>query len=139
MTAMFLSEHLDVNPLGHLAVDGVDTLALAEEYGTPLYVMSEAAIRENCRLYQRSMERFYGGQGMVAYASKAFCCKAICRLVMEEVRGGGPGAGRGLRRGAVYRPRGGFPYGKGGLPRQQQDGGGAVPGPGVRGGENRGG
>ena len=81
---MFLSEHLDVNPLGHLAVDGVDTLALAEEYGTPLYVMSEAAIRENCRLYQRSMERFYGGQGMVAYASKAFCCKAICRLVMEE-------------------------------------------------------
>ncbi len=25
MTAMFLSEHLDVNPLGHLAVDGVDT------------------------------------------------------------------------------------------------------------------
>ncbi len=84
MTAMFLSEHLDVNPLGHLAVDGVDTLALAEEYGTPLYVMSEAAIRENCRLYQRSMERFYGGQGMVAYASKAFCCKAICRLVMEE-------------------------------------------------------
>ena len=32
---MFLSEHLDVNPLGHLAVDGVDTLALAEEYGTP--------------------------------------------------------------------------------------------------------
>ncbi len=84
MTAMFLSEHLDVNPLGHLAVDGVDTLALAEEYGTPLYVMSEAAIRENCRLYQRSMERFYGGQGMVAYASKAFCCRAICRLVMEE-------------------------------------------------------
>ena len=59
---MFLSEHLDVNPLGHLAVDGVDTLALAEEYGTPLYVMSEAAIRENCRLYQRSMERFYGAR-----------------------------------------------------------------------------
>ena len=77
-------EHLDVNDQGHLAIGGRDTLALAEEYGTPLYVMSEDVIRENCRLYRRSMERFYGGQGMVAYASKAFCCKAVCRIAEEE-------------------------------------------------------
>ena len=77
-------EHLTVNSLGHLAIGGRDTLALAEEYGTPLFVMSEEAIRENCRLYRRSMERFYGGKGLVAYASKAFCCKAICRIVREE-------------------------------------------------------
>lgn len=77
-------EHLDVNELGHLTIGGKDTVALAEEYGTPLYVMSEEAIRENCRLYRRSMERFYQGKGLVAYASKAFCCKAICRIVEEE-------------------------------------------------------
>ena len=57
-------EHLTVNSLGHLAIGGRDTLALAEEYGTPLFVMSEEAIRENCRLYRRSIERFYGGNGM---------------------------------------------------------------------------
>ena len=77
-------EHLTVNSLGHLAIGGRDTLALAEEYGTPLFVMSEEAIRENCRLYRRSIERFYGGNGLAAYASKAFCCKAICRMVQEE-------------------------------------------------------
>ena len=77
-------EHLTVNEQGHLAIGGRDTLALAEQYGTPLYVMSETAIRENCRLYRRSMERFYRGRGLVAYASKAFCCKAVCRIAAEE-------------------------------------------------------
>ncbi len=77
-------EHLTVNDQGHLAIGGRDTLALAEEYGTPLYVMSEEAIRENCRLYRRSIERFYKGRGLAAYASKAFCCKAICRIANEE-------------------------------------------------------
>lgn len=81
---MFVSRHLDVNSLGHLTIDGKDTVELAEEYGTPLYAMSEAEIRGNCRRYRNSMEQFYGGRGLVAYASKALCCKAVCRLAAEE-------------------------------------------------------
>lgn len=81
---MFVSRHLDVNALGHLTVGGKDTVELAEEYGTPLYVMSEGEIRDSCRRYRRSMEEFYGGRGLVAYASKAFCCKALCRIAEEE-------------------------------------------------------
>ena len=84
MTAALPWDHLDINELGHLTIGGADTLALVEEYGTPLYAMSEEAIRENCRLYRRSMERFYQGRGMVAYASKAFCCKAMCTIAREE-------------------------------------------------------
>ena len=65
MTAALPWDHLDINELGHLTIGGADTLALVEEYGTPLYAMSEEAIRENCRLYRRSMERFYQGRGIV--------------------------------------------------------------------------
>lgn len=80
---MFVSPHLDVNVLGHLTVEGRDTVELAEKYGTPLYLMSEGEIRDNCRRYRRTMERYKGG-GLAAYAGKAFCCKAICQLVQEE-------------------------------------------------------
>ena len=80
-------DHLSINSLGHLTIGGRDTVELAEEYGTPLYVMSEEAIRESCRRYRRSIEEHYGGRGMAAYASKAFCCKAICRVAAEEGMG----------------------------------------------------
>lgn len=35
---MFVSENLNINEKGNLTIGGVDTTALAEEYGTPLYV-----------------------------------------------------------------------------------------------------
>ena len=38
-----------VNAQGHLEIGGCDTLELAREFGTPLYVMDEACIREKCR------------------------------------------------------------------------------------------
>ena len=75
---------LGVNAAGHLTIGGRDTVELAQTYGTPLYVMDENEIRGNCRSYRHSMDKYYGGRGMVAYASKAFNCKAICRIVMEE-------------------------------------------------------
>lgn len=81
---MFVSDCLEVNALGHLTIGGVDTITLAQQFGTPLYVMDEQQIRANCRKYKSSIDRFYGGNGIVAYASKAFCCKAICKLVLEE-------------------------------------------------------
>ncbi len=81
---MFVSEALGVNSLGHLTVGGRDAVQLAQSYGTPLYVMDEGQIRRACRLYRRSIDRYYGGRGLVAYASKAFCCKEICRIANEE-------------------------------------------------------
>ena len=83
---MFVSPHLDINVLGHLTVDGRDAVELAEKYGTPLHLMSEGEIRDNCRRYRRTMEKYQGG-GLVAYAGKALCCKALCQLVNEEEMG----------------------------------------------------
>ncbi len=81
---MFVADCLQVNRQGHLCVEQVDVLDLAAKYGTPLYVMSETQIRKNCRLYRDSIQQFYGGNGMALYASKAFCCKEMCRIVDQE-------------------------------------------------------
>lgn len=79
-----ISHCLGVNNAGHLEISGCDTLRLAEQYGTPLYVMSEDEIRETCRRYVASFERNYGGHGKPIYASKAFSCKEIYRIVLSE-------------------------------------------------------
>jgi len=63
---------------GRVAIAGVDVASLAARFGTPLYVYDEADIRTRCRAYRAA----YGDN--VAYASKAFLCLAMARLVHEE-------------------------------------------------------
>ncbi len=63
---------------GRVAIAGVDLESLAARFGTPLYVYDEADIRARCRAYKAAL-----GDG-VAYASKAFLCVAMARLVNEE-------------------------------------------------------
>ena len=81
---MFVSENLSVNAAGHLAVGGVDTVELAREYGTPLYVMDEQVVRNSLRRFHDSMNKYYDGMGEVHYASKAFSCLEMCRIVASE-------------------------------------------------------
>jgi len=81
---MFISNNLTVNKKGHLAVGGADTVELAKEYGTPLYVMDENMIRSACSRFKKSIDEFYGGKGLVCYASKAFSCKEMYRIVNSE-------------------------------------------------------
>ncbi|MDD7428638.1 MAG: diaminopimelate decarboxylase [Oscillospiraceae bacterium] len=84
---MYVSKNLDVNAEGHLTIGGLDTVSLAKEYGTPLYVMDEDLIREHCRSFKESIDRYYGGAGLACYASKAFSCKAIYKIMNEEGMG----------------------------------------------------
>lgn len=81
---MFVSENLNVNEAGHLTIGGIDTLDLAAQYGTPLYVMDEQMVRKNLRRFHDSMQKYYNGRGLVHYASKAFCCLEMCRIVASE-------------------------------------------------------
>ncbi len=84
---MFVSDSLGVNEKGHLVFGGHDTVDLAEKYGTPLYVMDEVLIRKNCRKFVNSMNENYDGNGRVIYASKAFSCKAMYKIINEENMG----------------------------------------------------
>lgn len=79
-----ISPFFSVNEQGHLTAGSCDTVELAAQFGTPLYVMSEDEIRSVCRRYCSSFEKNYQGNGKPIYASKAFCCKEICRIVSSE-------------------------------------------------------
>jgi len=84
---MYVSDCIQMNGEGHLTIGGCDTVELAQKFGTPAYIYDEAQIRKNCRDFTGSIESNYGGNGMVIYASKAFCCKEICRICAEEGMG----------------------------------------------------
>lgn len=75
---------LSINEKGHLAISGCDTVALAEQYGTPIYVISEDEVRRVCKSYADSFRKYYHGNGRPIYASKAFSCKEMCRIVTSE-------------------------------------------------------
>lgn len=81
---MFVSDCLNTNEKGHLTIGGADTVELAAQYGTPLYVLDETQIRQNCRDYKKSMDDNYDANGLVLYASKALCCKSLCSIAQEE-------------------------------------------------------
>jgi len=72
-----------INRHGRLEIGGVDTADLAERFGTPLYVVDEALVRQRCREFMDAF-RASGVPFEVSYASKAFCVKAIVRVVEEE-------------------------------------------------------
>ncbi len=84
---MYVSDCISVNEKGHLSIGGCDTVELAEQYGTPAYIFDENEIRENLRAFKSSMDKNYDGNGLVVYASKAFCCKEMCRICKQEGTG----------------------------------------------------
>lgn len=66
---------------------GKSTKELAEKYGTPIYVMDENTVRNNCRKYTVSMKKYFGENAKPYYASKACCFKRIYRIVESEGMG----------------------------------------------------
>jgi len=64
---------------GHLQIGGVRVDDLAGEFGTPLFVYDENHLRNRCREAVGAL-----GEGNVIYATKAFLCRAMARLVHAE-------------------------------------------------------
>ncbi len=68
---------------GVLYVDGVSSLALAEELGTPLYVISEGRIRENYRHLREALSRHYG-KVRIYYSAKANTSLSVLKILESE-------------------------------------------------------
>jgi diaminopimelate decarboxylase len=73
-----LPDHADVRADGSLSIGGCAVSDLVAEFGTPLFIYDEDHLRARCR---EAVAAFGPG---VAYASKAFLCTAMARLVHEE-------------------------------------------------------
>lgn len=70
-----------------LCFAGVNVESLAKKYGTPLYLMDEDKIRENCRTYVDAMKKHFDGNAMPLYASKAASFKRMYEIVNDEGMG----------------------------------------------------
>ena len=80
-------ENLSVNSEGHLLFAGYDTVELAKEFSTALYVMDERRIRQRCREYQKAMADHLPAGSHPLYASKAMSIKRIYQIMKEENMG----------------------------------------------------
>jgi diaminopimelate decarboxylase len=65
---------------GIVDVAGVSLTSLAQEYGTPLFVIDEDDFRARCR----EIAAAFGGGANVRYAGKAFLSSEIARWIEEE-------------------------------------------------------
>ncbi|EOL44186.1 diaminopimelate decarboxylase [Enterococcus caccae] len=74
------------NEQEHLTIGGCDVVRLTEKYGTPLFVYDVAHIRERARGFKQTFNSL-GVKNKVIYASKAFCCLAMYKLLEEEELG----------------------------------------------------
>ncbi len=74
-----LPDMASANKAGHLEVGGCDLVAIAEQFGTPVFVYDEAHLRARCA---EAVKVF--GRHQVVYATKAFLCGAMARLAHEE-------------------------------------------------------
>ncbi|MFB7510194.1 diaminopimelate decarboxylase [Streptomyces broussonetiae] len=66
-------------PHGDLAVGGVPLAEIADRFGTPVYVLDEAEVRDRCRTYRDAFP-----DAEVLYAAKAFLCRAMAHWMDEE-------------------------------------------------------
>ena len=82
-----ICDNITVGQNGHLYFAGQDTVELAKQYGTPLYLMDEDKIRESCRVYTEAFKKHFGENARPLYASKANCFKRIYEIMREENMG----------------------------------------------------
>lgn len=81
-----LSDNIQVRS-GTLYFAGHNTVQLAQKYGTPLYLMDEMRIRENCRMYLRAFRKHFGETARPLYASKAASFKRMYEIMRSEGMG----------------------------------------------------
>lgn len=82
-----ICENVGRDAEGVLTFAGQSVQALAEAYGTPLYLYDEDRIRMRMRAYLSAVEKAFGGRGNVQYASKAASFKRIYEIAAEEGMG----------------------------------------------------
>lgn len=66
-----------------LTIGGHSLAALAEQFGTPLYVYDRATMDEAARVYWQALRQYYPAKGGITYAGKAYLSVAVARWVRE--------------------------------------------------------
>jgi diaminopimelate decarboxylase len=72
-----------VNALGHLEIGGCDAVELVHEFGSPAYVVAEDDLRARAREFVGELAARNADHD-VLFASKAFPCTGVCKVLAEE-------------------------------------------------------
>ena len=83
MDTILIHDNYSVNKDGHFAVGGYDTVELAREFGTPLYVLDETKMRSMCKKYITGAAKYFKNS-KILYASKALSFKGAYRIADSE-------------------------------------------------------
>ena len=79
-----LTDNISRSENGALLFAGQSVSALADRWGTPLYLMDEDRIRANCRMYRDAFRADFGEDSLPLYAGKAASFRQMYRIVAEE-------------------------------------------------------
>jgi diaminopimelate decarboxylase len=67
-----------------LFIAGHDLAALADRYGTPLYVYDRLTLESSVKTYTEALSASYPSASHITYAGKAFLCKAVAQWTQEH-------------------------------------------------------
>lgn len=73
-----------VNDRDCLEIGGCDVTELVRQFGSPLYILDESSVRAACQQYRDGWAKYYPGESLVIYASKAWSCLAVCAIAGSE-------------------------------------------------------
>ncbi|MAW64523.1 MAG: diaminopimelate decarboxylase [Acidobacteria bacterium] len=76
----------EVDSQGQLVLGGCKAADLADEYGTPVYVLDETTLRARCRSFIDEFRKLYSATN-VSYACKAYINPALVKMFHEEGMG----------------------------------------------------
>ncbi len=77
-----ITTSLDKN--GNLMVGGCSIEELVKKYDSPLYILDEITLRNSCKAYKKALEKYYPGDSLPIYASKANSSLFMSNLIASE-------------------------------------------------------
>lgn len=78
-----LHNNIAINDRGHIAFAGIDTVALADKYGTSLMLLDENRVRERAATYVSAMREYFGNGSVPLYASKSLCFTEMYKIIAD--------------------------------------------------------
>ena len=73
-----------INNEGILSIGGCSLEDLIERYDSPLYILDEITVRNSCKAYKSALDKYYPGESLPIYASKAISSLLMSSLIASE-------------------------------------------------------
>ena len=73
-----------IDSYGNLSIGGCSIPELVKRYDSPLYILDEISLRNSCRAYKKALKKYYPGESLPIYASKANSSLFMSSLIASE-------------------------------------------------------